>query len=63
MKLLPFHAGKGQFMAPGGLLMEENDPPSLCQAAARQARHGSSQPTFKPSWIKAVFLFTWMNLD
>jgi hypothetical protein len=46
-----------QFMAPGGRLMAENDPPSLCQATARQARHGSFQATFKPGWIKAVFLF------
>jgi hypothetical protein len=43
--------------------MAENDPSSLLRASPRQASHGASQPTFKRSWIKGVFLFNQLDLD
>jgi hypothetical protein len=67
------HVGKRQFMAPGGPVFALTSYASagdswrkttrLRKSYAGQAGHGESQPTFKRSWIKGVFLFNWLNLD
>jgi hypothetical protein len=60
---LPAHVGKRPVFALASFAAADNSWLQEDGSWPKTTGHGASQSTFKPSWIKGVFLFNRLILD